>query len=120
MHPKLGHLLDTNEIDFSIMQIFEELIRSSNTQLEAGNVYANYEILHSPMFEALFDCNIIWKSKYYSYICVEHYFYISCMQDWVEQRCKAMNSYEHALYYLFKKQKGVRLGKQMDGVGPRN
>lgn len=49
-HPKLGHLLDNNEIDFAIMQVFEQLVLTRDNMLEATSTYAKYEVLTSPLF----------------------------------------------------------------------
>ena len=75
MHPSLGDALDSGEIDFMIMQILEELVRTSNGTLQATTCYARNELIVSPLFEALFDCNIIWKSKYYETFHLEHSMY---------------------------------------------
>jgi hypothetical protein len=102
------------------MHIFEQLYRTSGGQLQALTTYAKHEVLSSPLFEALFDCNIIWKSKYYEYFCVEHYMYVSCIKDWVDQRKNAMNSYEKCLYYLYKKKQTKNLGSSFRGVSKRD
>jgi hypothetical protein len=116
-HPKLGHLLDNNEIDFAIMQVFEQLVLTRDNMLEATSTYAKYEVLTSPLFEALFDNNIIWKSKYYSYFCIEHKYYALCMREWLRARYASMNRYERLLYYLYKKQNGLAVSRF--GVGLR-
>lgn len=113
MHPKLGHLLDNNEIDFAIMQVFEQLLISR--AYSAKGRYARYEVLTSPLFEALFDCNIIWKSKYYAFFVVEHHLYISCIKEWLAMRYSQMNRYERLLFYLYKKQNGLSL--DWKGIG---
>jgi hypothetical protein len=84
VHSKLGHLLDNNEIDFAIMQVFEQILQFQAH--ETKSVYAQYEVITSPLFEALFDCNIIWKSKYYAYFCFEHHYYVSCIKEWLAIR----------------------------------
>jgi hypothetical protein len=40
------------------MAAFEDLIANGNSGL-----HADQQLLNSPVFEALFDCNIVWKSK---------------------------------------------------------
>ena len=102
------------------MHVFEQLYTTSGGQLQALSKYAKHEVLTSPLFEALFDCNIIWKSKYYGYFCVEHYVYVSCIKEWIDQRKKAMNSYERCLYYLYKKKQTKNLGSNFRGVASRN
>ena len=113
MHPSLGDLLDSGEIDFAIMQVFEEFIWAGNRGGSmAVSYFARNELIISPMFDALFDCNIIWKSKYFEFFALEHYFYVSVMEEWVAQKKASMNAHERLLYWLFKKSgKGIRLGK---------
>ena len=73
------------------------------------------------MFEALFDCNIIWKSKYYEFFAVEHYFYIDVMREWVVKRKQSMNKYEKMLYWLFKRgDKAIYLGNKGGTPKPTN
>ena len=87
LHPCLGDLLDSAEIDFAILNIFEQLVKTGyRGGTMARTWYARNELIVSPMFEALFDCNIIWKSKYYEFFAVEHSFYIHVMEDWVTKR----------------------------------
>ena len=84
MHPSLGDALDSGEIDFMIMQILEELVRTSGSTLQASTFYARNELIISPLFEALFDCNIIWKSKYYEYFHLEHSLYALVAHEWLQ------------------------------------
>ena len=102
------------------MHVFEQLYRTSGGQLQALTTYAKHEVFSSPLFTALFDCNIIWKSKEYEYFCVEHYMYVSCIKDWVDQRKNSMNSYEKCLYYLYKKKQTKNLGSSFRGVLQRD
>ena len=37
-----------------------------------------------PLFKAMFDLNIIWKSKYYEYMHIEHQMYVEVIEDWIE------------------------------------
>jgi hypothetical protein len=116
VHPSLGDALDSGEIDFMVMQILEELVRTSNGRLQATTSYARNELIVSPLFEALFDCNIIWKSKYYDTFHLEHALYADAAYEWLQERKAQMNSYERILYWLFKKSKGVKLGSRYSGV----
>ena len=59
--------------------------------------------MNSPIFRALFDLNIIWKSKYYENFTVEHYLYIGVIDEWLQRRKQGMNKYEKVMYWLFKK-----------------
>ena len=97
LHPSLGHLLDSGEIDFAVMQIFEQLVKTGRAGGSmALSFYARNELIVSPMFEALFDCNIIWKSKYYDYFALEHRLYAEVMEEWLTQRKQSMNAHEQA------------------------
>ena len=73
--------------------------------------------MNSPIFRALFDLNIIWKSKYYENFTIEHYLYIGVIDEWLQRRKQGMNKYERILYWLFKKQHEVKLSKRRSGVG---
>ena len=55
------------------------------------------------MFKALFDLNILWKSKYHGNIEVEHSIYATVIKQWLAQRYLTMNQYEKLLFWLFKK-----------------
>jgi len=68
-HEALGDQLDTQEIDFTVMQVLEELVktRRKNKLNSTHSLFARAELIHTPIFKALFDLNIIWKSKYYEY-----------------------------------------------------
>lgn len=84
LHPALGDLLDNGEIDFTLLNVFEELVKSSETGLSANSYFARNELIVSPLFEALFDCNIIWKSKYFEYFVLEHRLYATVMHEWCQ------------------------------------
>ena len=110
LHPKIGDLLDSGEIDFVLLKIFEELANSSGNALSANSYYARNELIISPLFEALFDCNILWKSKYYDYFCIENKLYAQVIIDWCKNKKAAMNAYDKLMYKLYKKSKGIKLG----------
>ena len=116
LHQSIADLLDSGEIDFSLLNVFEELVKTSGNTLSANSYYARNELLISPIFEALFDCNIIWKSKYYEYFCIEHKLYAQVMHEWCRRRKASMNSYDRFMYMLFKKSKGISLGSDYSGV----
>jgi len=84
--------------------------------LEATTFYARNELIVSPIFEALFDCNILWKSKYFEFFALEHKLYATFLGDWVNKRKRAMNANERILYYLFKRTRGTKLGSAYSGV----
>ena len=84
LHPSLGDVLDNGEIDFMVMQIIEELARVSDIGVSSSTYYARNELIVSPLFEALFDCNIIWKSKYFEYFHLEHKLYAQVAHEWLK------------------------------------
>ena len=116
LHPSLGELLDSGEIDFALLQIFEELVAHSEKAFTCNSFYAMNELIVSPIFEALFDCNIIWKSKYFDYFTIEHRMYAIVMHDWCYRKRATMNSYDKMMFYLFKKSKGIKLGTRYSGM----
>ena len=105
----MGHLLDDGDIDYAILDIFEELVKYRHTQLGGNHEYFRNELVHSFLFQALFDLNIIWKSKYYEYFQLEHALYFMVVEDWISTRKSAMTQYELAGYWLYRKQYGIKL-----------
>ena len=61
-HYALADKLDSHELDFTVMQALEEVIGKS------GKVHADEDLLQEPVFRAMLDLNILWKSKYYGQI----------------------------------------------------
>ena len=49
-HPRLGHLLDSGEIDFAIMDVLEELLLHRYKQIGAYHNVARNEIIYSHLF----------------------------------------------------------------------
>lgn len=58
-HPALAELLRADEIEFALMDAFEQLLFNADD----GFVYSE-AVANAPVFEALFDCNIVYKGKY--------------------------------------------------------
>ena len=81
----LGDLLDTQEIDFTLMHVLEELVRLQRQNLHnsAHSIYARNELMRKPIMRALLDSNIIWKSKYYEFFHIEHMLYVQVAEDWL-------------------------------------
>jgi hypothetical protein len=73
-------------------------------------------MLRQPLFQAMSDCNITYKSKYYELYHVEHRLYIKVLQDWVSTRKASMTALDKARYFLYKRQKGVKLGTKASMV----
>ena len=81
-HPALGDMLDSGELDLHLLNIFEELVSVHRTVIICDTAYANQEVLCSPLFEALFDCNLIWKSKYYGYFRLDSILSAHVIYEW--------------------------------------
>ena len=60
------------------MQVLEEIVKvqRQGVPLSAHSLYARNELMNSNIFKAMFDLNIIWKSKYYDYFHIEHQLYV--------------------------------------------
>lgn len=71
-HPALGPMVDSGELDLHLLNLFEELVATSRNLIYVNSYYAINEVMVSPLFEACFDCNIIWKSKYYGYFTLDN------------------------------------------------
>lgn len=71
-HPLLGDLLDNGEIDYVILDVFEGLLKNKKKTLSIGTEYASQEFMKYPIIRAILDSNIVFKSKYYSELNVEH------------------------------------------------
>lgn len=68
MHPALGEFLKNDEIDFHILSVLEDMAQPHNEGIAADST-----LMLSPIFEALFDCNVIFKSKYGGVARLEHH-----------------------------------------------
>ena len=68
------------------MQILEEIVKVQRKQRALGlhSIYARNEVMLEPLFKAMFDLNIIWKSKYYEYFHIEHQMYVEVIEDWLQ------------------------------------
>lgn len=58
------------------MQALQEVVSKNN-------IFAEEDLLQTPVFKALLDLNILWKSKYYGRVGVEHDLYIAVVKDWI-------------------------------------
>lgn len=103
------------------MQILEDFakMQKKGAAFSTETLYAQNELVQSPLFKAMLDLNIIWKSKYYDFMHVEHFLYVGVIEDWLERRLQGMNRYERLLFWLYKKNhKAVKVSKTSQGVGP--
>ena len=113
-HPRLGHLLDSGEIDFVILNILEELHKcfgTKRTYLYSGGGPTVSALLRGDIWQALLDARIVYKSKYYDILHMEHYLYgHDVLGPYIENIRSSMSTRESFEYKLFKKAKGVSVG----------
>ena len=64
----------------------------------------------------MLDYNIIFKSKYYSELYVEHKLYFEVLERFVKEKKSQMNGYETLRYKAFRKVKGLKFGSSYSGV----
>lgn len=115
MHPKLGHMLDDGTIDFALMQVLEQLIKYPTTIFSGNTRYVRNTLLVSPIFQALFDLNIIFKSKYWETWHVHHRLYVDVINEHLQERRKKMSYYEKLQYRWFRRGP-IRFGWYIYGV----
>ena len=77
MHPELGNLLDSGEIDYAVLDVLEQILRKKKLLLYIDTEYAMQIFMKMPIIRALLDLNIMYKSKYFALMYVEHWLYIS-------------------------------------------
>jgi hypothetical protein len=69
--------------------------------LNIGNHYAIHEFMKYPIIKALLDHNIIYKSKYYNHMYIEHFLYKAVLRDYVKEKKSALSRYEAMRYRWF-------------------
>lgn len=76
----------------------------------------------SPLFEALFDCNIIWKSKYFETFHIEHRMYCYVIDEWLKMKKAQMTVVERVRYEWHKRmnEEAIKLGWRYYGVQTTN
>ena len=131
-HPLLGDLLDSGEIDFILLNFFEEIYKISkagnlvihtgkNDYAEAllGGSYTNASDAfdprteyHARVFRALFDLNILYKSKYFDILHLEHAFYRYAVLEHIQDVKSQMSQKENLQYQVFRRTKGLVLGNR--------
>ena len=67
------------------------------------------------MFQALFDLNIIYKSKYFDVLHVEHSFYLPVIKEYIDEIKSSMTTRDKVGYQLFVRAKGITLGTKRSG-----
>lgn len=119
-HPRLGHLLDAGEIDFAVLNVLEQLykvFKKGRTSLHPNYSDAARAIVQSDMFQALLDLNIIYKSKYYDLLHMEHPLYgMHVLPQYIESIREGMSRRDRLNYWLYKRAKGVSLGSKYGGL----
>lgn len=50
VHPQLGDLLDSGDIDFTILDVLEDLVKTYDSGLDASSNFAMNELIPSPLF----------------------------------------------------------------------
>ena len=115
-HPLLGDLLDNGDVDYAILDALEGFLKVHNRVLTIETYYARQEFLRYNIMRALLDYNIIFKSKYYDQVTVEHVFYLEVIDKFVKERKELMNPYENLRYKMFRKVKGLKFGSNYSGV----
>lgn len=115
-HPLLGDLLDNGDVDYAILDALEGFLKVHNRVLTIETYYARQEFLRYNIIRALLDYNIIFKSKYYDQVTVEHVFYLEVIDKFVKERKELMNPYENLRYKMFRKVKGLKFGSNYSGV----
>jgi len=69
------------------------------------------------LFLALLDLNIIYKSKYFDILYVEHSMYVNhVLKQFVERKKEELSFKERMQYKLFCRAKGVKLGTSYSGM----
>ena len=58
-HPALANEMREEEVDFHILNLIDELVQTDTEGLAADSTLTTL-----PVYEAMFDCNVIFKSKY--------------------------------------------------------
>ena len=126
-HPLLGDLLDNGEIDFALLDVLSQLARAFSKQKSAA-LDPNYteewrdhftDDSHPTgrIFQALLDLNILYKSKHYDMLFVEHSFYVSeVLEPYVARIYSRLTRRERLHFWLYKRAKGIKLGTQSSGL----
>ena len=79
-----------------------------------NNLQYTQAVAESGVFEALLDCNIVYKGKYTSEIRLCHEpVSRPVVTEWLENLRKEMNQYDKFMYWLFKKTKGLKQGQKV-------
>lgn len=118
-HPRLGHLLDSGEIDFAVLNILEQLhkvFRGGRSALDPNHRLATRELRRTDIFQALLDLNIVYKSKYYDMFYMDQAFYgMHVLGPYIQNIREGMSRRDRLNYWLYKRAKGITLGSRYGG-----
>lgn len=112
----MGDLLDNGDVDYAVLDVLEGLLKIKGKRMTIWNEYSRQEFMKNNIVKALLDLNIIFKSKYYEEITVEHELYYEVIEKYVKEKKAAMNPHENIRYSLFKKVKGLKFATDFSGV----
>mmetsp|Transcript_27893 Transcript_27893/g.20899 ORF Transcript_27893/g.20899 Transcript_27893/m.20899 type:complete len:156 (-) Transcript_27893:21-488(-) len=112
----MGSMLDSGEADFAILDLLDELSRRKFGKFAIYTSYARGEFIYLPVVEAMLENNILFKSKYYDLLHLEHQMYEDVVVEFVKRKKQQMNAYERLRYRLYRKVKGVKMGNHYTGV----
>lgn len=119
-HPRLGHLLDSGEIDFAVLNILEQLhkvFKEGKYVLNPNKTDAARLMVQDHMFQALLDLNIVYKSKYYDMLYMDHQFYgMHVLGPYIESIREGMSRRDKINYWFYKRAKGVLLGSRLSAI----
>ena len=80
--------------------------------------YAKLEFLKQPIIQVMLDLNLLYKSKYFEILYIEHHFYNEVIEQFVREKKSSMNQYEKIRYRLYRKIHGLKFGSFYSGVPP--
>ena len=115
-HPLLGDMLDNGDVDYAVLDALEGVLKVGKRYITIWTDYARLEFLRFPVIKAMLDLNIIFKSKYYDLVTVEHMLYLEVIEAFVAERKAAMNAHERLRYKLYRKVKGIPMASKYSGV----
>ena len=79
-------MLDSGAIDFAVLDILETLKEQGDKFTSINTDNARLEFIKLPIIRALLDFNILYKSKYYDIMHVEHHLYKAVLRKFVKER----------------------------------
>ena len=111
--------MDSGEIDFAVLDVIEELYRCNKLGVlnpnatPTGREYVRADF----MIQALFDLNIVYKSKYFDIMHLEHFLYNDLvLKEYIKNIRSTMSKKDKFGYWFYKKSKGVHWGSNFGGL----